>query len=502
MMFPRTSIYAQEGGVRSSESRLRADVAFLADDRLEGRGVGTGGIEEAADFIADRFERLGLTQAPGLSQFSQPFEIDVSPQLVAQPRFRVDLGDRTRTIDPRDYSPLALGGSATVDSSPIVFAGYGISVPSGSPLAIEYDDYRGLDVEGKIVVVLRGEPQIDDPSSPFAGRRTTVYSRFSEKLLNARKHGATGLILVNSRVSNSDLIERTQAGIGSAAQIPFCKLNRIEFDRLLELAGAPTLNELESSIDARLLPQSFLIEGLRITLRYRFLRDSIKARNIVGVLEGEGPLSEETIIVGGHYDHLGFGGRGSRSPGRREIHNGADDNASGTALVMELAQRLVARPDPLPRRVVFALFSGEERGLLGSKRYVEDPPFPLTSTIAMLNYDMIGRLEDDRLEVLGTGSAPDFEDLIRALGRSSQFKVQSVRSVNDGRGGSDHQPFFVAGVPVLFLHTGLHEEYHRPSDDFETINFPGMVRIANLSELLLLNLARRPVRPQFVRDSR
>jgi hypothetical protein len=220
-------------------------------------------------------------------------------------------------------------------------------------------------------------------------------------------------------------------------------------------------------------------------------------KNVVGVLEGSGPLADETIVIGAHYDHLGRGGPGSLAFLSTAIHNGADDNASGTAMVMEMARRLARRVDPLPRRLVFVAFSGEERGLLGSAHYVSDPPYPLDKTVMMVNFDMVGRLNDkNELTLYGTGTTPGLDELVDALGKAEGF---TVKKIADGFGPSDQASFYRKNIPVLFTFTGTHKDYHRPSDDTETINFGGMSRIADFGELMILDLARRPVRPEFTR---
>ena len=223
---------------------------------------------------------------------------------------------------------------------------------------------------------------------------------------------------------------------------------------------------------------------------------------MVGVLEGSGSLADETIVIGAHYDHLGRGGlfSGSLSFLSKDIHNGADDNASGTAMVLEMARRLARRPDPLPRRVVFIAFSGEERGLLGSRHYVEHPLYPLKSTVMMVNFDMVGRLNrENELTVYGTGTSPGFDLLVDALGKSSGF---TIKKIPEGHGPSDQQSFVLKDIPVFFAFTGTHRDYHRPSDDTGLINFAGMARIADLGELLLLDVIRRPERPAFVKVER
>jgi hypothetical protein len=287
-----------------------------------------------------------------------------------------------------------------------------------------------------------------------------------------------------------------------SASIPFAMITRELADQVLEAAGAPKLAELEKSIDAEVKPHSHALDGVTLSEKYTVERKALTAKNVVGVLEGSGPNADETIVVGGHYDHLGKGGlfSGSLAMFSRDIHNGADDNASGTAMVLEMARRLARRPDPLPRRVVFMAFSGEEKGLLGSLHYVAHPLYPLNKTVFMINFDMVGRLNDqDELTVFGTGSTPGAAELVDALGASAGFKIKKIKGMSDGIGGSDHESFYMSGVPVLFAFTGVHPDYHKPSDDSHRINYRGMARIADFGELLLLDLARRPRRPELLK---
>jgi hypothetical protein len=278
-------------------------------------------------------------------------------------------------------------------------------------------------------------------------------------------------------------------------------VTRAYADKLLAAAGQPTLEELEKQIDADGKPHSRALSGWTLDARISITRHEVETKNVVGVLEGAGPLAEETVVVGAHYDHLGNGGMfsGSLAFFSKDIHNGADDNASGTAMVLEMARRLSRRHDPLPRRVVFIAFSGEERGLLGSRYYVEHPLIPLKDTVMMVNFDMVGRLNDKHeLTMIGTGTTHGIDAIVEALGPSSGLTIKKVKGLSDGFGGSDHQSFYSKDVPVLFAFTGIHRDYHRPSDDSERINFAGMSRIADYVELILLDLARRPQRPDFV----
>jgi Zn-dependent M28 family amino/carboxypeptidase len=220
----------------------------------------------------------------------------------------------------------------------------------------------------------------------------------------------------------------------------------------------------------------------------------IEAKNVIAVLEGDGPHADETIVIGAHYDHLGRGEPGTLEPGSHEIHHGADDNASGVAAMLEVARQLSARQHKLLRRIVFIAFTGEERGLLGSAHYVKDPLFPLDKTIAMLNLDMVGRLTDDKLIIYGNGTAAQWNDLLDHLNEKHSFQVTRHP---EGFGPSDHSSFYAKQIPVLFFFTGTHKQYHRPSDTFDTINVDGMRRVADLVADAAVNIAESDTRPTY-----
>ncbi len=490
--------------VGPSEARLKRDVTFLAADAQEGRAPGTKGIEASADYIASAFKEAGLRSATGADGYFQPFTIRAEPVLTEPPRLAF-VGPEGREIKPGSdqFRPLAIGGSGRLEALPVVFVGYGITAKDSSK-GLDYDDYAGVDVRGKVALILRGEPQLDDEKSVFAGTQTTTHARFVVKAENAAKHGAAGVLFVNDRAGLKAMPDQVLrvggAGSEEVAAIPFVMTTRATVDRLLEASGQPKLEVLEKDIDGDLKPRSRPLEGWTMTASARIERKGLDTKNVVGVLEGSGPQAEETIVVGAHYDHLGNGGfaSGSLAMFSRSIHNGADDNASGTAMIMELARRLGKRVDPLPRRVVFIAFSGEEKGLLGSMHYVAHPLIPLARTILMVNFDMVGRLNaESELTMIGTGSTPGLEGLVDAIGKGDGFKIKNIKGMTDGFGGSDHLSFYLKKVPVLFPFTGVHLDYHRPSDDTERINFPGMARIADLAELLLLDFARRQVRPEW-----
>jgi hypothetical protein len=548
------------------EARLRATAAYLADDAREGRGVGTQGLEQAAEYLAEQFRAAGLkTDLIDGTPF-QRLEVTLAAErgrdednrlvLVGPPDAQGKSQQIPLALD-QDFTPLAAGGSGTFDA-PLVFAGYGITALSlkRGDEAITYDDYAGVDVRGKVVILLRKEPQQNDPASPFDGTQTTPYSLFVRKLTNAREHGAAAVILVNdgpelvsrrqeqlaavrqaiaaldplkerlsaAQPQQDDLTElgRTLAqkaqelaqqaqqlaqsadgllpfsGAGanvSHAGMPVLFCRRAVIDRLLAAALGKDLVALEREIDSDLVPRSQELAGWRARGQTAVIEKKTQIRNVLGVLEGRGPLADQTIVVGAHYDHLGYGGEGSLAPWTREIHNGADDNASGTAALVEIARRL-ADSDPSPRRrILFIAFTGEERGLLGSSYYVQHPLFPLASTVAMVNLDMVGRLTDDKLAVYGTGTATEFDALIERLAGERGFALSKHPG---GYGPSDHSSFYAKRIPVLHFFTGTHRDYHRPSDDVEKLNLAGMRRVVELVATLVQTLATQPEPPTYV----
>jgi len=490
-----------------AEGRLRSDVSFLADDAREGRAPGTQGIETSAAYIAGVFQGAGLKTAPGADGYFQTFKIGGEARLGKAAALNFD-GPEGKTVaaEKADFSPLAIGTGGSLKKVPVVFAGYGITAKD-EERKVDYDDYAGVDVKGKAVLIVRREPRRDRDKSPFADKKPSDFATFRHKATNAYQHGAAAVLLVNDRGGAKEgrdpLMALNMAGGDRNSAIPFVMITRALADKVLAGSGEPALADLEAQIDEDLKPRTREIKGWTLTAEVDIQRTSVETRNVVGVLEGAGPLAEETVVVGAHYDHLGKGGglfSGSLAPFSRDIHNGADDNASGTAMVMELARRMARRVDAPPRRVVFMAFSGEERGLLGSKHYVENPLIPLKDTVMMVNLDMVGRLNDkDELTMIGTGTVPGLDALVAALGSSAGLKIKTTSVMNEGFGGSDHQSFYDKGIPVLFAFTGIHRDYHRPSDDANLINYAGMARIADYLELILLDLARRPGRPTFTK---
>ncbi|WDQ14760.1 M20/M25/M40 family metallo-hydrolase [Rhodopirellula sp. P2] len=303
--------------------------------------------------------------------------------------------------------------------------------------------------------------------------------------------------------------------------IPVASISREAADRLLkQMASLPSANKdgdsraifakglttVEQAIDADYKPKGIASTGLRGRLQVGLTQATATSPNVLGVLEGKGKLADETVVIGAHYDHVGMGGMGSLAPGTIEIHNGADDNASGTSTMLAVAERVVEQLNQTTahRRIVFIAFTGEERGLLGSKHYCSQPRFPISNTVAMLNMDMVGRLRDNELTVYGTGTSAGFETLVQNLNKDMQqtsrpFKLNLVPT---GYGPSDHASFYEAGVPVLFFFTGLHSDYHRPSDDFEKLNLDGMTRITDIVSQAANRVATMDERPPYTQTNK
>jgi hypothetical protein len=474
-----------------AEARLKRDVTFLASPLCEGRGVTTKGIDIAADYIAAEFKKLGLT--PGFkNSYFQPFPIRGA---VA----KLTISGNGRTLELKEgfhFNALGYDQSGAVEGE-LVFAGFGVSTKTP-----EYDDYAGLDVKGKVVVVIR-----DTPRANATDRSTEMVAAaaFVSKINLAKTKGAAAILIVNDQATDKDSemptdfrFTRLARGKGENHLLAL-SLRRSVLESLL--SGPQTLSAIEKEIDRTMKPNSFPLKGYQAKLSVENKPDGIPAKNVIGVLEGSGPLAKETIVVGAHYDHLGYGGPSSLAKSKKsEIHHGADDNASGTTAMMELARRMAGIKNRQGRRIVFMAFSGEELGLFGSAYYCKNPVFPLADTAAMLNLDMVGRLtkdKDSKMDILltqGHGSAEPFKKLIDDQAVKHNFKLKSQAS---GQGPSDHSSFYSVKVPCLFLWTNTHPDYHRPSDTADKINLEGMRRIVEMSEEILHTFATMP-KPTFI----
>ncbi|MEX0793828.1 MAG: M20/M25/M40 family metallo-hydrolase, partial [Pirellulaceae bacterium] len=484
----------------------------------------------------------------------QKFEIEVSSKLGPEDQNRLEFSgvEKARELKlGEDFSPLSIGGSGKFDA-PVVFAGYGISAPD-----LEYDDYDGLDTEGKVVIVLRKQPQQGNPHSPFGGPHPSQHAFFTRKVAVASTNRAAAVIFINDTPTLNEQDEQA-LGAWETAVADLAKL-REEFkaleeptdeqtteyrgkvtalgkkiaeygeametdpDQVIPFQGAGresnhpdlpiffarreviepllkkglglTVEEIERKIDETGDPVVGLLEGVQAQGAVTIERESATIKNVVGILEAPHAKTNEVLVIGAHYDHLGFGGEGSLAPWTEEMHPGADDNGSGTASLLELAARLAERKDELKHHMVFIAFTGEERGLLGSSHYVKQPLIPLERTFAMFNMDMVGRLTDNKLIVTGTGTAEPFAGWVDAL--NEQFEFQLTKDPS-GFGPSDHASFYSQKIPVLTVFTGTHNDYHRPSDTAEKLNYEGMERILGFAEQLLWKLDQAEKKPEYI----
>lgn len=492
-----------EDSAAAIEARMRRDLEFLASDECEGRGPGTQGIDRAADYIADQFRQAGLRGGMPDGSFFQPFTVG-GPARVGTPNSLTLRGPEEGAIDARfnaDFAPIGASASRSVTGE-LVFAGYGISHPK-----LAYDDYRDLDVSGKVVLVVRKTPRYGDAKRPLADEEIVAEAAsLISKIVLAEKRGAIGFVLVNDRATaknESDALVNYGQFVGNRpVGIPALHLKRAAADRVVRAALGKSLDQIENAAEADLKSPAAALPGWRAAAQVTIERNRrIPVKNVIGVLDGNGPRKDETLVIGAHYDHLGFGGRGSLDPKAvNRIHHGADDNASGTTALIELARRFGANGDRGGRRIVFIAFSAEEMGLLGSVHYCKEPVFPLDKTIAMLNLDMVGKLRDDadtkkgKLDIGGTGTAKNFAELIDKHNEKYNFLIRKSAS---GQGPSDHASFYAKNLPVLFFFTGLHPDYHKPSDTAEKINVAGMKKIADMVEEIGLAVATADARPEF-----
>lgn len=467
---------------RPDSAQLLRWVRYLADPAREGRGVGTAGLDSATAWVARAFAGFGLAPGGDDGTYLQSFEVTTGVQVDTP---CVVVAGRAREPVGEEFQPLGFSTNGTL-TAPVAFAGYGITAPG-----YDYDDYAGLDVHGRIVLVLSQEPGEMDSTSRFEGDVNTPHAELRTKAINAREHGALGLLMVNGPRYHAGEPLRTPrtggAGYMSSGLLAGWVSEAVA-DSLLAPAGL-TLARAQERIEADERPHSLPLPS-EATLTVNLRRTRSRISNVVGILRGRD--STRTLVVGAHVDHLGYGGENSLDPDEHVPHVGADDNASGVAALMGVArwEAARARAGGAPEHTLwFCAFTGEESGLLGSGHFVDDPPAPLAGVETMLNMDMVGRLRRDRLMVMGSGTATEFDSLLTHVNRVPAF---DLRRSEDGYGPSDHSSFYKRHVPVLMLFTGAHSDYHKASDTWDKIDGPGLARVASFACDLVDSLDRRP----------
>jgi hypothetical protein len=497
------AIAVAAGASDFSADRYLGHIKYLASPELKGRESGSPELEKAGRYIAAQFKADGLKPIDGKS-YLQAFEVTTSAKIGKDNHFDYALtGSKpvvTKTLQLKtEYIPFNFSAHGKAAGG-LVFAGYGITAPE-----YNYDDYAGLDVHGKFVVVLAHEPQEYDEKSVFEGKIYTDHSQYYSKASNARKHGAAGVILISDLVNHpvkdsehsgdADELEAFGATAGpNDAGIPFVQV-KVSVVEPWFLAAGKDLMAAEKDIDSDAKPHSFALPGVEIHESVDVGRVVKTVHNVIGYLPGQ---TDEYIIIGAHYDHLGLGGQFSLAPSLTgTVHPGADDNASGTSGVIELARHYSLLPKP-KRGIVFMTFAGEELGLLGSGYYANHPELPLAKAVTMINMDMIGRVRDGKLYVGGAGTGDTLRKDLEEL--TPHFPALHVDySDNSGYGSSDHTSFTAKQVPVLFFFSGLHGDYHKPSDTWDKIDSKAAVQVLQLVSEITDRIDSESDRPKFVR---
>ncbi|GMR23907.1 MAG: hypothetical protein BMS9Abin37_2383 [Acidobacteriota bacterium] len=472
---------------RFDRKALEAHVRYLASDELGGRGNGTDGLRLAARYVASEFEKLELSPAGESGTYFQTFRVMVGKKIGRWTEVSLRYPEGTQLLEvASDFQPMTFSSAGEL-SAPVVFAGYGVTAPEH-----DYDDYGNVDVEGKIVMLLRYVPGQSLEQGPF--EKDGWHATFVRKAKNAVSHGARGIIFVNGLSYNrEDRLIPFGVDVGTESiPVPAIHMRRENAEQFLRAAGA-SLGDLQRNIDDRLAPRSFELEGVFADIAIDVRRTIVEVSNVLAYLPPTTGNSPEHIVIGAHYDHLGLGGSGSRErQANGKIHNGADDNASGVAGVLELA-RVFRELENRPRGILFAAFAGEELGLRGSNYYTDNATFRLEDAVAMINLDMIGRLRHKRLFIGGADIVPSLRQTLDRLTGDEELTYSTRFSAETS---SDHASFIRAGVPALFFFTGLHGDYHKPTDDLQFVNFEGMEQVLEVSYNLtdhLLRASKRPV---------
>lgn len=445
---------------------LKSHTYFLASDSLKGRKPGTPEGEVAASYIRQQFKDYGLTLMA--DQGYQTFE--VVNNVSAGDDNSLIIGDYNAQLN-EDFIPMSFSGNTSL-SGDVAFAGYGFDIATDT---ITWNDFDGVDTEDKWVLIFQGDPEPDKMNSfyiPYAMERS--------KVVNASDHGAAGVIFVTPPgVEEKDKLPRMfYDKTASSVDIPVLSVTRKVADKILASSGG-TVASLEEKLTANMAPHSFELDT-KVSASTEVIMEKAITQNVVAMIET--PQSDEYIVLGAHYDHLGLGGpgSGSRMPDTSAYHNGADDNASGVAGIIELAGKLAANQSSSDKNIVFIAFAAEEMGLLGSKYFTEHALVPKDQMVAMMNFDMIGRMEmDDRaLSVGGVGTAKEFEAL---LNENLNEELFTLKMSKDGYGPSDHAAFYAEDVPVLFFSTGAHDDYHTPFDDADRIDYQAQEEVLHFA---------------------
>ena len=474
-----------------SHTRYIEHIRFLASPDMEGRGNGSAKLEDAAAYLAAQFRIWGLEPAGEDGSYFQGFEATTDTGLGTGGALALE----SLMLNPMvDFVPLRFSATGSA-SGELAFVGYGITAPE-----MHWDDYSGIDVTGKIVVAFRHEPQENDQDSPFAGLEFTSHASLMNKAINAKQHGAAAILYImdpdNHEPDEQELLTTAERTTGDDSGLIAAYVRMEPILEYFEERGFD-LRQAQRAIDSELVPRSFELPGSSASLTSDVERVRSELRNVIAKIEGADPaLRNDWVVVGAHYDHLGRDAEFSLAgaAGEGQIHHGADDNASGTAGILELARVASLHRESIGRSILFMGFSGEEIGLLGSNHFVNEPTIDLDSTAAMINLDMIGRLRDERVYASGVGTGSGFPEMLESLNDTGLALDYS----DSGMGASDHMSFNIKEVPVLFFFSGLHGDYHKPSDTSDKIDADGALKVLRLAYRSMERLANQVDRPEYI----
>lgn len=451
-------------GREITEVELLDHISYLASDSLKGRLTGSDGDSLAANYIRNDLESYGFkpVEGDGFQSFS------VAMKIQAGPENSLSIGERHFNLGT-DFVPSAFSSNSGLVSE-VVFAGYGFNINTDS---LQWNDYRDIDIKDKWVMLLRADPDIDKQASRFSR-----ISSDRDKALAAKDMGAAGILLVSGPSFDPIDILDSPDNENFSVGIPVLSIKREVADLIL-LKSKKRISYLEKKINESDRPESFST-GTIVSGKAELLQETGSTRNVVMMLSGEDEvLKNEYLIIGAHFDHLGMGGPGSssRAVDTIAVHYGADDNASGIGAMLEIAEKFANTPGSHPRSIICIAFSAEEKGLLGSKHFVENPLIDLSKVNAMINLDMLGRLQEtNTIQIAGAGTAEGLRDLLNSMNDTTILRLTISE---EGYGPSDHSSFYGKNIPVLFFSTGAHLDYHTPDDTYDRINYSGMVRVSD-----------------------
>ena len=497
----------REGGGHGFQSSitaadLRADVEYLASDDLEGRMTGTPGAAKAADYIIERFRDVGVRPAGSEGTYFHEFPFTSGVEVMKEGN-KLEVsgkGIEEKYAVNGGFRPLAFSENREVEGG-VVFAGYGLKAPG--KMGVGYDSYAGIDAKDKIVVVLRYVP---DDVSVERRQELNRYAGLRYKALVAREAGAKALLVVSGPRAHDagELIPMKFDQSMANSGIVVASISGQVVEALFTGSGK-SLEEIQQELDQENphFEGSFELPDMTVKIATAVERKKEHGRNVIGVIPpANDDAGAEYIVIGAHYDHIGYGEIGSlaRKGEEGQIHNGADDNASGTSMVLELAASLAAlresEPERFKRGVICALWSGEELGIIGSTYYAENPTVPLEQIAAYFNFDMVGRLRDNKLTVQGVGSSDAWRSMIEKRNVAAGFNL-SIQ--DDPYLPTDVTAFYPKGVPCVSFFTGSHEDYNRPTDDASTLDYDGMERIARFAERMIVDVVEADERPQYAK---